>query len=829
MRTTRPLIERCLLPALAGALAVALFLALGAGSARAESIFGGLGHTGSAIKAGTGSGQVNTLGDHNFAVDPETGDLFVADELEKSVEVKPGVFQNRNFGRVQQFTPKGELLAEGSVRLTEGTAAEIGGIALDSQEKRLYLLVNEERPREEGETLIFDAEAKAADQIYSFSLEKKLERKLLTKEAAELKPLSETPKAPLLAPAGIAVDPTTHDVVILGQQDESTIPGPGEEQFRAAVERVHASGSSPTGALGPRYVDKGNCLDGAEPSPEEKASHEKPCGERNGQGPRSPIVTPLGRVYVEVENEVWEIPSPSSAESEVVVHPNRVFALPPQVLLVTEGQEGQAGTMSFASLAGGKGLIYISTAIAGESGVLVLNYADGGGKAEVSERGWTGGQSVVSGEHKCAIPIAGRSPLVAAGSGEEAVVFDASLESHIELLAFGPGAEAEACGHVKVSTPAVKVGEEPNASTVETGKLATFISTLTGANAKGTKWKIVFDKGKAGEKIEEFTSGYQHDLTELEHVFTQVGEYEITETVESDSLGHPTVASEGAKLLTAAPSPPKVSVVAPKAAVVGEAVTFEAHVTDNNEAKPHLTYKWTFGDGSPQLVETEAAGEATVVHKTTHAFVSRCSPPKHCVVKLEVLDEAGAPAGKATAEVAVGESAAEKEAREREAREKEPPPSTGPPLPPAPAGPSAEELARQKAEQERQEVLAFQAKHNPEAKVAGTALTVSKKGVMVLKISCPFSEVTACAGTVTLRTLTAVSAKAKKAILTLAGGSFSVAGGQTKTLTLHLSAKARTLLARMHVLKALATIVSSDSAKVTRTTKSTVTLRRGKR
>jgi hypothetical protein len=32
----------------------------------------------------------------------------------------------------------------------------------------------------------------------------------------------------------------------------------------------------------------------------------------------------------------------------------------------------------------------------------------------------------------------------------------------------------------------------------------------------------------------------------------------------------------------------------------------------------------------------------------------------------------------------------------------------------------------------------------------------------------------------------------------------------------------------MHVVKALATVVSTDTAKVTRTTKSTVTLRRGK-
>ena len=60
--------------------------------------------------------------------------------------------------------------------------------------------------------------------------------------------------------------------------------------------------------------------------------------------------------------------------------------------------------------------------------------------------------------------------------------------------------------------------------------------------------------------------------------------------------------------------------------------------------------------------------------------------------------------------------------------------------------------------------------------------------------------------------------------LCLASGSFSVAGGQAKTLTLRLSAKAKSLLKKRHSLRALATVVAHDSA-VTRTTKSIVTLR----
>jgi hypothetical protein len=84
---------------------------------------------------------------------------------------------------------------------------------------------------------------------------------------------------------------------------------------------------------------------------------------------------------------------------------------------------------------------------------------------------------------------------------------------------------------------------------------------------------------------------------------------------------------------------------------------------------------------------------------------------------------------------------------------------------------------------------------------------------------------------VTLRTLTAVSAgahaaktKSKKAILTLASASFSVSGGSVKFVTLHLSAKARRLLARAHKLRARATVLAHDPAGASNTALSVVTL-----
>jgi hypothetical protein len=118
----------------------------------------------------------------------------------------------------------------------------------------------------------------------------------------------------------------------------------------------------------------------------------------------------------------------------------------------------------------------------------------------------------------------------------------------------------------------------------------------------------------------------------------------------------------------------------------------------------------------------------------------------------------------------------------------------------------------------------------PDAQLAGTALLSSSSGLVSIKISCPTSE-SSCSGMVTLRTLNAVAAslagaaKSKGSILTLATGSFTVAGGKVTTVKLHLSAKARALLARSHVLRARATIVAHDPVGASHTTQIVVTLR----
>jgi hypothetical protein len=123
----------------------------------------------------------------------------------------------------------------------------------------------------------------------------------------------------------------------------------------------------------------------------------------------------------------------------------------------------------------------------------------------------------------------------------------------------------------------------------------------------------------------------------------------------------------------------------------------------------------------------------------------------------------------------------------------------------------------------------------PDAELASTALVMAPSGIVYVLVSCPAGEAS-CAGTVALRTLSAVTSQAvarttrpSAAVLVLASGSFKVAGGSTARVKLRLSARARRLLLRRHVLHAQAITVAHDSAGATHTSKVGVTIRLAKR
>jgi PKD domain-containing protein len=261
---------------------------------------------------------------------------------------------------------------------------------------------------------------------------------------------------------------------------------------------------------------------------------------------------------------------------------------------------------------------------------------------------------------------------------------------------------------------------------------------------------------------------------------------------------------------TTVPAVPPIAVTAGAAVISqsghilpGAEVTLSSILVEGNA----LSVEWNFGDGSKETV-TYGANQITQEPSITHTFAKE----QEVNIKEKILtDDLASPEVTVERKLLVGTLPVT-------------PPVTAPVTPPAPPPGHAVLPAKEQ-----------KAVPVPEARLLSTSLTASAAGIVSVKVTCPATE-TSCSGTVTLRTLTAVSAGAsaglaKKhhaAILTLASGPFKVAGGQVATVKLHLSSKARALLARTHVLRARATIFARDPAGATHTTVTIVTIRAAK-
>ena len=394
-----------------------------------------------------------------------------------------------------------------------------------------------------------------------------------------------------------------------------------------------------------------------------------------------------------------------------------------------------------------------------------------------------------------------------------------------EAFEFGPNGNGSKCPHATATTPTIEVGAT-RVSTLKPGEKATLSSEVSTADATHIEWRFEDVTARTSEpsvavacphekhagEVAECTQEEDSGRVSVEHAFQTEGEYKITEVIETDDLASPKI--EVTREVPIGLRPLEVELTAASRLTAKQAGKFEATVVDPDEAVPHLTYVWKFGDGT----ESSYGPTTETAIATEHAYASPCSP---CTVTLEVKDAAGG-RGEATADIVVSE-----------------PGSGPPPPPPPPTNTTTTTTTTPTTTNPGHGVEAFHA-----AKLASTSLSVSRKGALTIKVSCPSGD-TSCAGAVTLRTLTAVSArvaaraggsaaaakskKSKKAILTLASGSFSVSGGHVEAVTLHLSAKARALLARSHVLHARATLVAHDPAKATGTTQQLLTLRLAKR
>ncbi len=708
--------------------------------AAGATTYGELNHFG---EAGTGKGQ--------FDLTEAAGetDAIGVDQTTNAVYVVDG--PTKNEFRLQKFELKaGKWGAVAERKFKPGLSRMSGveGVAVDHAAGRVYVLVDQER----GPGAKIDAEVVTAGALYAFTTttlepaEGTTEGVLANPEV--LQTTSDTPGAALLEPAGIAVDPTTGDVVVLAAQD---LVGEDEE-LRVVLQRIKANGT-----LGARWVDETDFFGAGEGEPEVS----------------SPVISSTGKIYVADE----ELPSAIGPANQIDEVPsNFLLKEVPRVLNAFESEglttfPGLPFPRHGAGLAlGPEGDFYAYAQLTRQEGtpfhepaVLIFNPSG-------NEVGWTGGENQPKeGAHvTCAISFRGH-PVLAAGTGGDVFVFDNNTATP-DVVELGPGGTG--CPTASLSAPAASVNGEPVSGPVAVGAKVKYASTINQADALTVEWQFENTTTKAVEKI----SGPANELQkpELIHSFATVGEYKVKELVSSDDLASPELSAETTTSVKAAPPSALFNATSP--VTVGEAAKFDARASSGNGA-PITSYKWNFGDGSAEVTSSESA--------TTHAY----SAPGIYTVELTVHNSVGNGEVARQVEVVAAPSGAGTTT-----------PSTTTTPTPAPT------------------TLTYK------AAVAG-ASQVSRKGVVTVNVACEGQS--SCSGTVTLVTAGAVAA-ARKAILALGSGSFKLAAGASAKVTIHLSARARKYLAKVHSLKTRVTISAKDQSGVSHTTVATVTLRLAK-
>jgi PKD repeat protein len=791
---------RWLLPVLAGA--VLLLGARTTAAAHAES-YGELASFG---KAGTGNGQFElTPETHAFGVDPTDNSIYVGDEP------TAGEY------RIQKLSATGQFLASASFRPANPIGLE--GIAVYPEKERVYVLVVALR----GDGASIDPATPAAGMLYAFRTKQTgetLESAVsgTTKEAEEgvlagpktLETESEGRGHALLEPSGIALDPSTHDVILMGYEDQGEKAQ--ESQLRVALERI-----TETGALGPRYVDKTDCFGGKGSAACEEG------GANTNKAPNSPIVSRTGRVYVESNDQIWEIPSEFTSSkppgSLIQFNPlvgEQTLKGPHEELVEFPGEPAptSGGGLAIAPEGAGEGTIYSYAHIAQEKegvlghkypGVLAFRYSEESGVPEGAETGWTGGQSKASGGGKCTINL--KAPSVAAGGEHDLFVLNPAAPN---VLEFGPGGSG--CLAASATAPSATIKGQPlsPSETVPSGTPVTFSSTVTQANALSVEWNF-----GDGQTKTESADEYLH--TEVTHTFVRGGDLAVTETIHTDDLATPTLVEQTKISVSTTALPPVAVLEGPtevtldgdvsspelvygkdgglelvEAPSSGEA-TFDASASYDQNPGPNqiASYHWVFGDGQSETTETP-----TVRHTYLKAATY--------TVALTVTDAHGLTSEPSTLTVRVDERPPRQERdEEKQAGSIAVGSVTGPSSAPAGSGSPAQPTLVPV----------------PDVRLADDSLGASPAGTIGLEVTCPVGE-SSCTGTVTLRTLAAVSSgasgpghskkKSKAAVLQLASGTFTVAGGRERSVTLRLARKARELLARSHMLLAQATIVARD-------------------
>jgi hypothetical protein len=691
---------------------------------------------------------------------------------------------------------KGEVLGSVTFKPPKGSSEELSetaegmeGIAVDPVKNRIYALARYEYVAANGTVYV-------AGLLYAFSTEPQSGKLVFASGTTEgvlssFTTLKAATGEGILAPQGLTVDPTTHEVIILGEVEKGTPEHPARH---LALQRIKENGEA-----GKRYVSS-------------KTANEEGALELAN----SPVATQAGKVFIQRGQSILEVPTnfesttPPSPVFGFGTFPEGVSQKQVEFDVPSEG-ENLGGTLSIMPSGANEGTLFSSAEVfpfvvkegkvaEGVGGpypaALSLSYSESGEAVKLSDRGWTGGQA----SGTCSIGFLGETyaTLAAGKEGRLFVLNNPSGES-AEVIEFGP--EGKGCP----SAQAAPLRAEINGKTVTSVTVGTSVKLteeLT-ANATSVEWNF-------GDGTTQTVTTGEYQTATVKHTFATAGKVKVTAKVHTDDLTTEEVGGGEVELTVqeggggGTPKAPEVTIKPSNQSVEeGHSATF--HAEASGTPKPEVQWEVSTSGGSSWApvgtgtsggatdtlsVESTSISESGFEYRAKFTNASGSATSSVATLTVNKASTGGGGGGGGNGGGGGGGNG---------------------------GGGGGGNGGGNTGTGGQGGVLPAKAVA-PAATIAGSSLKVSSSGAVVVKISCP-AGATSCVGSVTLRTLSAVSAgngsavAAKKAILTLAAGSFSVAGGQTKAITLHLSAKAKTLLKHSHNrLRARTTIVAHDPA-----------------
>jgi hypothetical protein len=565
------------------------------------------------------SGGLLSFGESNLVL---PGPTAVDPSDANSIYVSDSVFESPT--RIQKFAADGTLQAATNV---PGVVLQeepqglvyVAGLAIDSGLHRLYALVAENGP------------ASSAVEILAYSTTPKcstLDEKCATGEVGELVPATgpgiidgvlvdfrqpASEAAGVDYASGVAVDPGTGDVVVLGVDDVTA------QHPKTVLQYISQAGGFPTriSDLNPDHgpgIDPDAPLTGA-------------IAEYGGTvAPNGLAISPDGHVY---------ILSGSSNESQRSSSPAYIYRLPRESaaaeLFVTDSPAASPLVLPGASQpqgpAGSKIGSAGSIAISADGEIIYLSEDDGGGLRARGYDTTTGLAKVVygGGTGQCAVPGAATGG-VAAGSGEFLALVRGTFVGQ-RVYTFGEGGSG-----CPLSKASFKVNNESTGTIiVRKGEAASF--DASGSPLAGT-----------ASQADWYFEGFSHAVSEVAgsltttHKYFKVGTYEVGLRIHND--GAPALTDPVTQTVKVVGGTPIASFTAStKTPAAGEAIAFDATAsidpTGTETAEPThelATYKWDFGDGST---------EETTKPKTSHAFANPSPSALSRTIKLTVISKDG--------------------------------------------------------------------------------------------------------------------------------------------------------------------------------------------